>query len=303
MPGGYIRCGRSTACLPKRADPDAGCSRSHTVNPISMAQFWTLCLAALTAGCLAFDSAGLSVNLDGASLFIPPFFTGSLLLNASIPSDIPLVHGFTPITVIQESTLRARNISSITDGWAIHDDVFNSAFLHSMALPRVTDVIPVPEGYGTSRTRLLLPLGDPDVPSGPYFLESSTGRLCPAYRLYSDYTRSFSQSLLQKPEGTFQVLSAGVPGTASLTVAVPSRIYYTKTSDKPLAGVRIAVKDLVNIAGVRSSNGNRAWYNLYPPSDIHCARDSTTSRCRRGSSRSAETFPVRQRRKPHSRLG
>jgi hypothetical protein len=45
---------------------------------------------------------------------------------------------------------------------------------------------------------------------------------------------------------------------------VPSRLYYTKTAEKPLAGVRIGIKDIYDIKGLRTSNGNRAWYWLYP---------------------------------------
>ncbi len=89
------------------------------------------------------------------------------------------------------------------------------------------------------------------IPQGPYFLEMSTGTLYPVYRLYSDFAGAFSQALLQTPDGKFQPLSAQITGSASLTIGVPSRIYYTKTSDKPLAGVRIGVKDIYQLAGVK----------------------------------------------------
>lgn len=38
-----------------------------------------------------------------------------------------------------------------------------------------------------------------------------------------------------------------------------------KTASKPLAGVRIGIKDIYDVAGVRTSDGNRAYYSLYPP--------------------------------------
>jgi hypothetical protein len=37
--------------------------------------------------------------------------------------------------------------------------------------------------------------------------------------------------------------------------------------EKPLAGVRIGIKDIYDIKGLRTSNGNRAWYWLYPPAN------------------------------------
>lgn len=50
----------------------------------------------------------------------------------------------------------------------------------------------------------------------------------------------------------------------ALAVAVPSRLYFTRTAEKPLAGVRTAIKDIYDVAGVHTSSGNRAWYRFYP---------------------------------------
>ncbi|CAG8908083.1 unnamed protein product [Penicillium egyptiacum] len=62
-------------------------------------------------------------------------------------------------------------------------------------------------------------------------------------------------------------VSAQIPSSASLTIGVPSRLYFKPTKDRPLAGVRIGVKDIYALAGVKQSNGNRAWYGLYPPAE------------------------------------
>ena len=67
-------------------------------------------------------------------------------------------------------------------------------------------------------------------------------------------------------DGIYSVLPANIAGQA-LAIAVPSRLYFTKTVEKPLAGVRLGVKDIYNLAGLRTSNGNRAWYHLYPPAN------------------------------------
>jgi hypothetical protein len=104
--------------------------------------------------------------------------------------------------------------------------------------------------------------GNLQLPQGPYFL-SLSGAMYQAYRLYSDVQGAFTETVLAKSDGTFTVLPANVPGQ-SLAVAVPSRLYYTKTASKPLAGVRLGVKDIYDIKGLRTSNGNRAWYHLYP---------------------------------------
>lgn len=113
----------------------------------------------------------------------------------------------------------------------------------------------------------VLELDSPEVPSGPYFLETATGALHQAYRLYDDFSGAFTESLLQTTDGTFQPLSAHVASSATATIGVPSRLYYTRTAEKPLAGVRVGVKDVYQLAGVKSSFGSRAWYGLYPASN------------------------------------
>ncbi|KAJ8128695.1 hypothetical protein O1611_g4938 [Lasiodiplodia mahajangana] len=61
-------------------------------------------------------------------------------------------------------------------------------------------------------------------------------------------------------------ISGNYPST--LGVAVPSRIKNRKLSDKPLSGVRFAVKDCFNINGLRVSAGDRAFYAVSRPSAI-----------------------------------
>lgn len=102
------------------------------------------------------------------------------------------------------------------------------------------------------------------VPTGPYFL-SSTGALYQPYRLYSDFAGAFTQPLIPSADGSYAALPAALPGIQSPTIGVPSRLYYTRTRSKPLAGVRLGIKDIYDIAGVKTSNGNRAWYGFYPP--------------------------------------
>ena len=67
----------------------------------------------------------------------------------------------------------------------------------------------------------------------------------------------------RRQTGRTPVLPANVPGQ-SLAIAVPSRLSSTKTPDRPLAGLRLGVKDIYDIDGLKTSNGNRAWYQLYP---------------------------------------
>ncbi|KPI43369.1 Amidase 1 [Cyphellophora attinorum] len=136
------------------------------------------------------------------------------------------------------------------------DDVYSDLFASTMVYAGAET--------GTSGDFRTLALESTSLPSGPYFLEASTGMLYETYRLYSDHTGAFIASLLQSPEGTFSPLSAQIPGADALSIGVPSRLYSTKTAEKPLAGVRIAVKDIFDVAGMKTGCGSRAYYSLYP---------------------------------------
>ena len=106
------------------------------------------------------------------------------------------------------------------------------------------------------------------IPSGPYFL-STSGSLYQPLRLYSDFAGAFTQPLIRVSDSSYAALPANIAGIQSPAVGVPSRLYYTKTLQQPLAGVRLGVKDIYNVAGVRTSNGNRAWYGFFPPASVN----------------------------------
>ncbi|KAL6158970.1 hypothetical protein ACJBU6_03064 [Exserohilum turcicum] len=103
------------------------------------------------------------------------------------------------------------------------------------------------------------------LPLGPYFINAA-GQVFEAWRLFSDTQGAFTESAIANGDGSYSVLPAGTVGQHQ-AIAVPSRLYFTKTAEKPLAGVRIGIKDIYDIKGLRTSNGNRAWYWLYPPAN------------------------------------
>ena len=132
-----------------------------------------------------------------------------------------------------------------------------------------TPVVSIPAST-LSKYGIQLALSGPALlPAGPYFLAPS-GDVFQSLRLYSDTQGAFSQGIIlgyharDERADSYSELPAAVPGSGIPAVAVPSRLYATRTSDKPLAGVRIAVKDIFDVKGVRTSGGSRAWYHLYP---------------------------------------
>ena len=50
-------------------------------------------------------------------------------------------------------------------------------------------------------------------------------------------------------------------------IAVPSRMYPAPTAAQPLAGKRISIKDCMRLAGVKTTQMNRAWCQLYGPEE------------------------------------
>ena len=212
-------------------------------------------LPSITAG---FTSDGFSVTLDGVPYFVSPYSVGNVSAGLEMDSSAESVHGFYPVVVIQEQ-MSTEDISAVLSNFSQTDDVYSEAFSQMILLAGAETS--QAEGYNC------MSLDDVDVPSGPYFLEASSGILYPAYRLYSDWAGSFISSLLQGPDGSFQPLSAHTAGANALTIGVPSRLYYTRTPEKPLAGVRVGVKDIFDLKGVKTSCGNRAYYNLYPAAD------------------------------------
>jgi hypothetical protein len=119
-------------------------------------------------------------------------------------------------------------------------------------------------GFSAAYSTKKVTTSSKSIPPGPYFLDAATGDVFEAYLLYSDVMGSFTQGLYAVGDGSYDVLPASLQGYASLTIGVPSRLYFTKTKHQPLAGVRLGVKDLYDIKGVKTGCGNRAYYETYP---------------------------------------
>ncbi|KAK3336300.1 amidase signature domain-containing protein [Cercophora scortea] len=223
-----------------------------------------LVLSAISAVSAQLASTGLSVTFHDVNYYISPFSSGNVTISPTSLSKVPSVYGFKPVTVVQGAVAQSE-LPGLFTKWAASDDVFQPAFAGAVFLAGKTTCITKKEIVPGAST-LVVALSNTKIPSGPYFLEMATGSLYPVYRLYQDFAGAFVESLIPTPDGKFQSMSAQIAGSSSLTIGVPSRLYFTKTAEKPLAGVRLGVKDIYRLAGVKGSNGNRAWYNLYPAS-------------------------------------
>ncbi|CAH0058415.1 unnamed protein product [Clonostachys solani] len=225
--------------------------------------FLPVCAASIT-------STGSTILLNNVPYYISPHFVGNIALEAHALDNIDSVSGFAPVSVLPLGT-QPDDISGVFTSCNATDDVFQPGFSQlilneTQSLSNLTTQKVEVAGQGTSTVASYTTKSR--VPEGPYLLDKTTSNLHQAYRLYDDFAGTFTEALLDNNDGTFQVLSAKVASSATLSIGVPSRLYYKPSKERPLAGVRIAVKDIFSLAGVKRSNGNRAWYHLYPPSNV-----------------------------------
>lgn len=210
-------------------------------------------LAGATFAAASFLYTGSTVQLGDNYYFIDAEVAGTIPWPGATASNSSLA--LVPVTVVADAA-QASNLQRLVDDWLAKDDVFHEVFLENGVFSNGTAA----GSSSSSCARRALP-------PGPYFANPVTGQVHRVYRLYDDFSNSFTASVQQKLDASFETLSAQMPAVMSLTIGVPSRLYYTRTKKQPLAGVRIGVKDLYSLKGVRRSNGNRAWYHLYPPSE------------------------------------
>ncbi|KAI1386431.1 glutamyl-tRNA amidotransferase [Hypoxylon trugodes] len=226
-------------------------------------------LSGLTIASASLISTGVSMKLDDFYYFVSPFsqgkaYDGSYDWSYNFRGSFGLV----PVSVVANYEDSLQTPDDLFAEWSRKDDVWQPGFAEILLVGSSNYQQFKSINISANAESTILPLSNhSNIASGPYFLDLSTGELHQALRLYNDFSGAFTQSLLQKPTGDFQILSAQVPAAGTLTIGVPSRLYFSPSEEKPLAGVRVAVKDIYSLAGVRSSYGSRAYYGLYPPAN------------------------------------
>ena len=179
------------------------------------------------------------------------------------------------------STSIRKDIDSFTSR-ATEDDVVSDAFLTDTVifqgsikgLKQVQEELTIFSTRFTDRwtlakkwspnTFLTVKPSEGAIPSGPYFLGQGS-HLFQAWRLYPDTQGSFVSSLLpnENVDHVFCPLDLSLGGSIYKAIAVPSRLYSKKSESKPLAGLRFSVKDNYKVAGMMTTQSNKAWCELY----------------------------------------
>ncbi|EKM49751.1 uncharacterized protein PHACADRAFT_201444 [Phanerochaete carnosa HHB-10118-sp] len=216
---------------------------------------------------------GMTVVLGNVIYFIPPTPVATLSLrNSSEAASLKFGGALVPFTFINASggSFGPSDLASVVAKNAISDDVWSSDFMSGLYITSATTPSLSP-GNGTEI--ILSSSGTPlsaSIPSGPYVVDTTSGGIFEAWRLYSDENQAFLYGTMPDGNGGFTELSANIAGAATVSIAVPSRLYFSPTADKPLAGARIAVKDIFDIQGLRTGCGNRAYFQQYPPKNATC---------------------------------
>ncbi|RDW58283.1 hypothetical protein BP5796_12213 [Coleophoma crateriformis] len=187
------------------------------------------------------------------------------------------VSGLAPLTVFtsSENVVTCAWVKDQVETYAKVDDVFEELFLRGPTSYEADILSCLGDAYGTEvifanrESNQTIAVGaNSTVPNGPYlvYVHNEQTILGPVYRVYYDEYQAFMSGVLPNgTDGAYRYANINTMSDSTLGIPVPSRLYSlnSTTASKPFNGIRITVKDIINVEGVKTSNGNRAWFKLY----------------------------------------
>ncbi|KAH6973823.1 amidase signature domain-containing protein [Ilyonectria sp. MPI-CAGE-AT-0026] len=185
------------------------------------------------------------------------------------------VDGLHPATVIYAAENRTvKALDATIQRFLACDDVFDRSFLASVVFvtssvfpePLSPDMATFLKAQGTRRVAILdesfLTKRSASLSEGPYFM-NPTG-LFRVWKLQPDTQGAFVASLIQHESKQIAYLNAATAEAApNLTIAVPSRLYYPSTPELPLNGLRVALKDNIDVAGAKTFASSKSYGQFY----------------------------------------
>ncbi|KAF2708346.1 amidase family protein [Pleomassaria siparia CBS 279.74] len=191
-----------------------------------------------------------------------------------------------PVTVVKTnvSSITKATLESAIASYLDNDDVFSTDFLDGLYISSTVkasldaSAIEYLASYNTSMVFLAGVSGkgkfstisikaSAELSAGPYLatVGSNSVSLASVYRLYEDTYRTFLFGAYDTNDGLDNHSPLGVflPKSWHNMIPVPSRIYYWG-DDRPLAGERVAIKDLYDVKGLQTSGGSQAWARITP---------------------------------------
>ncbi|GKU16287.1 unnamed protein product, partial [Fusarium langsethiae] len=217
---------------------------------------------------------GFSISIDDKSYYIdsePRFHLAAC--NDCKEGEYPAsTAGFVRVTIFhaRSTSFSDSDLEDAIDAYLSDDDVFSTAFLQGIYI-RPADGMPLNITVSSSQAsdrygnHFIKPLGlGEEIPPGPYMFSTGSLGLHVPYLLYPDFQGAFHQGIVSITNGSFKPLPVSNAGFSSQAIPVPSRLYYKPTAEKPLDGIRVGVKDIYHIKGLKTGAGSRAYYELYP---------------------------------------
>ena len=183
---------------------------------------------------------------------------------ATLPSQIlsperyvDLVAGLAPATVItwSKTDFTPEDLQGVCSSFSERDDVWSRDFLSTIIL-----IAPGTQ-VESALTNVFQWTDRCSLPQGPFMICPSTANIFAVHRIFPDTHRAFLTTRL--PGNGPRLPQNAAPGTDPRGIAVPSRLYYVGERSRPLAGMRFAVKDTIDVYGLRTGFGSRAYYETY----------------------------------------
>ncbi|KAF4464132.1 amidase signature enzyme [Fusarium albosuccineum] len=209
--------------------------------------------------------ASTILQLNGTTYFSPDVPAGRIDVSYfSCPKTLHVQPATyldkTPSSVDELET----RISELLEG----DDVLSRSFVSTLILPPGTTIPKTVKSHLRSTgTRVEVLTSKRDLPPGPYFLHPS-GSVSMVYRLYVDYNMAFTQGVIQDGDGYIPSITAAEESIkAGISIPVPSRHYFKPSPERPLSGLRLGVKDIFDLKGIKTGAGSRSYFELYPPAN------------------------------------
>ncbi|OAQ96457.1 hypothetical protein LLEC1_04447 [Akanthomyces lecanii] len=226
----------------------------------------------LSAAMLTTPSMSTVVRLGEIAYYMHPL-PDEYKLEAAAFNQNPVALPCTVVAVRDSKLDLPQELQSAFDIFAEADDVWSADFARNVIIQAPEDFLAPSQSQNAASQKLgianlhLIPanLAHRKLPPGPYFVHY--GRLYQAYRLYPDSAGAFMVSTVTDDNDIFRPLDVAAYGEqfpSALTVAVPSRLYFTKTEAQPYAGFRLAIKDIIDLKGLKTGASSRAYTDLYP---------------------------------------
>lgn len=197
-----------------------------------------------------------------------------------------------PVTVIaiHDGSVSTKDISKIISTISRGDDVWSPGFLgtiliqtpYGVEVTRSTDLTSHGEFGFNIRSTLIFSSASsskPLLPSGPYVvynngihqtwrcflddLDAFEITFKPHYKYPEERCESMAPTGPKVPHTKFAVLKSIGQNGIWKRVAVPSRLYAKPSGHRPLAGLRISVKDNFKLCGIKTTMSNRGFTELY----------------------------------------